>query len=107
MALAPGARSTTQDHDAGSDDEYHRPCGDGFPQAGHHVTENFASQRGHRPPVLNVSNGMPHPSGPHDHRIPGVYAHEQSGHRISVTASHSSRAEPNPAPRSPIGEGRG
>jgi len=82
------------------DAAYHFVCNDGFPQAGHHVTENFASQRGHFPPVLKVSKGMPHPSGPQVQRIPGVYVHAQSGQRISVIANCSSRAESNRAARS-------
>jgi hypothetical protein len=87
-------------------DEYHFEWGDPFPQAGHHVTENFASHRGHLPPVLNVSNGMPHPSGPHVHRMPGVYIQAQIGQRISVIAGYRNHAGPNRAPRSRPAAGR-
>ena len=97
-------RSATQD--GSGVEEYHFEWGDPFPHAGHHVTENFASQRGHFPPVLNVSNGMPHPSGPHFHRIPGVYVHAHAGHRISVIASCLILVESNPALLSPLAEAR-
>ena len=97
----------TDDRPPPQDAAYHFECGEGFPQAGHQVTENFASQRGHFPPVLKVSNGMPHPSGPHAQRIPGVYVHAHSGQRMAVIASCSTRAESNPVRRSrPVGARR-